>query len=145
MGTIKLLCKDNNGMKSFRCYLKMSQEAYLRMLNAQNQSTVQSPDPLQYYNSFEKGMITSPIVKGVASGGLVVVGAAATTAAYVWTITTGWQAFAATPLIQGSVGFAEGFIKAWANTGPCTPSFYSSPAYQWGAQEGRIFYNKVFK
>lgn len=143
MGTIKLLCKDNNGMKSFRCYLKMSQEAYLRMLNEQNQSTVQSPDPLQYYNSFEKGMITSPVVKGVASGRLVVVGAAATTAAYVWTITTGWQAFAASTGAQAAAGFVEGWEKGKMNAGADTPYLIETPAYQVGSQVGSWFWEET--
>ena len=137
--------------------IQMSQEDYLRLLNEENPAGyIINPytreEYMSRFNSFEQGMMMSPIVRGCAAGGLVgTLGLSggplwsATKGAYTWAVTTGWQTFTSMPLIQFVAGFVEGFTKAVANTGPCTPSFYSSPTYLTGVQAGSQFYDKIIK
>lgn len=112
--------------------IQMSQEAYLRLLNEQSQTTIQSLDPLQYYNSFERGMITSPIVKGVAAGGLGVMTIEGASLIYF--------SLQNSLLQQFGVGFGEGWGKGRMGAGPDLPYLSDSPAYQAGSSLGSLLY-----
>ena len=98
-----------------------------------SQGQFQNMDYLQYYNSFERGMITNPVIQGVAVGGLGVMVAEETSLFYV--------------LLQNSVhlqygvGFIEGLVKALIPGMDYTPYLYGSPSYQMGSDAGNIIVN----
>lgn len=115
--------------------IQMSQEDYLRMLNenaTNNQGTIQSPDLLQYYNSFERGMITSPVIQGVAVGGLGVLAFDNVSGMYFLLQNSS--------IAQFGAGFAEGWGKGLMGAGPDVPYLNESPAYQAGSSLGSFLY-----
>lgn len=111
---------------------EMPRDAYMKMI-LDSQGQFQNMDYLQYYNSFERGMITNPVIQGVAVGGLGVMVAEETSLFYV--------------LLQNSVhlqygvGFIEGLVKALIPGMDYTPYLYGSPSYQMGSDAGNIIVN----
>lgn len=114
------------------CSAEMPRDAYMKMI-LDSQGQFQNMDYLQYYNSFERGMITNPVIQGVAVGGLGVMVAEETSLFYV--------------LLQNSVhlqygvGFIEGLVKALIPGMDYTPYLYGSPSYQMGSDAGNIIVN----
>ena len=90
-------------------------------------------DYLQYYNSFERGMITNPVIQGVAVGGLGVMAVEGTSLFY-------FLLQNSVPL-QYDVEFMEGFIKALIPGMDFTPYLYGTPSYQLGREAGNIIVN----
>ena len=129
---------------------QMSQEAYTRIITEyanKMQGTFPTDKEIYMQNIPEQDrlVVTNPVVQVTAASVFIIGAIPYIATACTWTMTTGWQAFAASQPAQFAAGFIEGVVKAWAQTGPCTPSFYPSPAYQMGATEGRQFYNNVLK
>ena len=119
--------------------MEMSQEDYLRMLYLQSlvhQGVIQPKDYMQYYNSFERGMITNSVIQSVAVGGVVVTAVEGVPLFYVLLQNSA-------PLQYG-VGFMEGFVKAIIPGLDFTPYLYGTPAYQVGSDAGNIIVN-LFK
>lgn len=115
---------------------KMPFDAYMDMLY-DKQGRIQSMDYMQYYNYFERGMITNPVVQGVAVGGLGVV-----------TIESSYMVYyniLKYKIMQFGTGFLEGYGKALIESGPFTPYLYESPEYIYGSEIGSQFYDFIHR
>lgn len=82
---------------------------------------------------FQRGMITSSVIQGVAVGGLGVVTVEGVPLFYIVLQNS-------VPLQYG-VGFMEGFVKALIPGMDFTPYLYGTPAYQVGSDAGNIIVN----
>ena len=111
---------------------KMPYDVYMDMLH-DKQGQFQPMDYMQYYNSFERGMITSPVIQGVAVGGLGVMVVEGTSLYYILLQNC-------VPLQYG-VGFIEGFVKALIPGMDFTPYLYGTLPYQMGSDAGNIIVN----
>ena len=115
---------------------EMPYDAYIKML-LERQGKLQPMDYMQYYNSFERGMITNPVIQGVAAGGLGVI-----------ILESGILAYYILPYsetLQFGLGFMEGFGKGLIDAGPYIPYLYNAPLYQFGSEIGSQFYNYIHR
>ena len=110
---------------------QMPFDAYMDIL-IDKQGQFRPTDYMQYYNSFERGMITSPVIQGVAVGGLGVMAVVSVSLAYF--------------MLQNSIklqffaGFLEGIGKSRMDIGPYVPYLYEYPAFQIGSDIGSWIY-----
>ena len=120
--------------------MEMSQEDYLRMLYLQSlvhQGVIQPQDYMQYYNSFERGMITNPAIQSAAVGGAGVMALEGISLLY--------YIFQNSSLLQFGVGLIEGYEKGHSGAGPDAPFLYESLVYQVGSNLGSWVYEKTHK
>ena len=120
------------GGRTYIAPQKMSHDAYMRMLTVKsltNQPKIRSPycreAYLENFNSFEQGMMTSPIVQGIAAGGLI------------WTLGVAAEASVMTTYIdlgnniglQKAAGITEGILKGFVSGTEFSPYLYESLPY----------------
>ena len=118
---------------------EMPRDAYMKMI-LDSQGQFQNMDYLQYYNSFERGMITNPVIQGVAVGGLGIMAVEGVSLTYFMLQNS--------LLLQFGVGFGEGIGKSYIKASFDAPFLYELPAYQIGSNFGSWLYeiyNEYFK
>ena len=133
---------------------KMSEATYRNMhiqKTYENRGVIRSPYSLETYyqnfSDFEIGMMTSPVIRGIAAGGLIVtltplISDAATfayemgTELSTYTSTALFPAFEQSLKMQFGAGLIEGGVKAKFSELDGAPYLYNTPTYQVGSDVG---------
>ena len=124
---------------------QMPQEAYTRMIT-EYANKMQGTFPtdkeifLQNVPEQDRLVVTNPAVQVTAASVFIIGAIPYVATACTWTMTTGWQAFAASQPAQFAAGFIEGYGKGNINASPDVPFLYESPAYQAGSAVGSWVY-----
>ena len=113
---------------------EMPYDTYIEMVLG-SQGQFQNIDYMQYYNSFERGMITNPAIQGVAVGGLGVMAIEGSSILY--------YCLQNSVALQYGVGFVEGVVKAFIPGSDFTPYLYGTPGYQAGSDFGNVLVNII--
>lgn len=100
------------------------------ILNSQGE--FQNVNYMQYYNSFEHGMITNPVIQGVAVGGLGVL--------IFDNVPRMYFLLHNSSIAQFVAGFVEGWSKGKMSAGPDLPYLNESPVFQAGSSVGSLLY-----